>query len=121
MMQPGDQIFACGFEIFGRVQGVCLRKQTRDLATLNQVRGWVMNTDEGTVKGQLEGTLPKVNELKFWLLNFGSPRAIIERAEFTPTKEITSHNFSRFSIRYHHVSAPKKNNLKEDISLEPKL
>ncbi|KAI8040075.1 acylphosphatase-2 [Drosophila gunungcola] len=107
MMQPAEQIFSCGFEIFGRVQGVCLRKQTRDLATLNQVRGWVMNTDEGTVKGQLEGTLPKVNELKFWLLNFGSPRAIIERAEFTPTKEITSHTFSSFSIRYHHVPAPK--------------
>lgn len=64
-----------------------------------------MNTDEGTVKGQLEGTLQKVNELKFWLLNCGSPRAIIERAEFTPTKEIVTHTFSRFSIRYHHAPA----------------
>ncbi|KAH8309220.1 hypothetical protein KR059_007108 [Drosophila kikkawai] len=100
MMQSVDPIFFCGFEIFGRVQGVKLRKQTQDLATLNQVRGWVMNTDEGTVKGELEGPLSKVNELKFWLLNFGSPGSVIERAKFTPTREINSHTFRRFSIRY---------------------
>ncbi|XP_043066915.2 acylphosphatase-2 [Drosophila bipectinata] len=103
MHQQAETIFTCGFEIFGRVQGVRLRKQTLELATVNQVRGWVMNTDKGTVKGQLEGTLQKVNELKFWLLNCGSPRAIIERAEFTPTKEIVTHTFSGFSIRYHHA------------------
>ncbi|EDW77155.1 uncharacterized protein Dwil_GK19418 [Drosophila willistoni] len=100
MQKPSDQIFTCGFEIFGKVQGVRLRRETRELATLNNVRGWVMNTDQGTVKGQLEGTLPRVNELKFWLLNFGSPRSIIERAEFTPTKEITARNFNAFTIRY---------------------
>ncbi|XP_020800651.1 acylphosphatase-2 [Drosophila serrata] len=106
-MMMMDPIFSCGFEVFGRVQGVKLRKQTQDLATLNEVRGWVMNTDEGSVKGVLEGTLSKVNELKFWLLNFGSPGAVIERAEFTPTKEINSHTFRRFSIRYHSGSTNK--------------
>ncbi|XP_030371877.1 acylphosphatase-2 [Scaptodrosophila lebanonensis] len=100
MMQM-EPIFGCGFEVFGRVQGVRMRKQTCELANMNGVRGWVMNTDNGTVIGQLEGTLPKVNELKFWLLNFGSPRAIIERAVFTPTKEITAHTYKGFTIRYH--------------------
>ncbi|XP_022231500.1 acylphosphatase-2 [Drosophila obscura] len=111
MLKLSDQIFSCGFEIFGKVQGVRLRKQTRDLATVNNVRGWVMNTDEGTVKGQLEGTLSKVNELKFWLLNFGSPRSIIERAEFTPTKEIPAHNFNGFTIRYHQYPIQRSDDL----------
>ncbi|XP_017837821.1 acylphosphatase-2 [Drosophila busckii] len=101
MLNPADQLFSCGFEVFGEVQGVKLRKATRALATSNGVRGWVMNTDRGTVTGELEGTLPKVNELKFWLLCFGSENAVIERADFTPTKEIAAHNFESFTIRYH--------------------
>ncbi|XP_064535947.1 acylphosphatase-2 [Drosophila montana] len=101
MQTPEEQIFTCGFEVFGEVQGVRMRKATRSLALSNGVRGWVMNTDRGTVTGELEGTLPKVNELKFWLLCFGSEKAVIERAEFSPTKEVPVHSFDSFTIRYH--------------------
>ena len=101
MLTPEEQIFTCGFEVYGEVQGVRMRKATRSLALSNGVRGWVMNTDRGTVIGELEGTLPKVNTLKFWLLCYGSEKAVIERTEFTPTKEIPVHSFDDFSIRYH--------------------
>lgn len=95
-----NSLFTCGFEVFGEVQGVRLRKATCALAALNGVRGWVMNTDRGTVTGELEGPLSKVNELKYWLMCFGSEKAVIERAVFTPTKEIPVHYYEDFTIRY---------------------
>ncbi|EDV98448.1 acylphosphatase-2 [Drosophila grimshawi] len=101
LLSAKNQLFTCGFEVFGEVQGVQMRKATRSLALSNGVRGWVMNTDRGTVQGELEGTLPSVNELKFWLLCFGSENAIVDRAEFTPTLEIPVHSFDGFTIRYH--------------------
>ncbi|XP_023164337.1 acylphosphatase-2 [Drosophila hydei] len=100
MQTADEQLFTCGFEVFGEVQGVRMRKATRSLALLNEVRGWVMNTDRGTVIGELEGTLPKLNTVKFWLLCYGSEKAVIEHAAFTPTKEIPVHKFDNFSIRY---------------------
>ncbi|EDW10590.1 acylphosphatase-2 [Drosophila mojavensis] len=101
MQTAAEQLFTCGFEVFGEVQGVRMRKATRSLALLNGVRGWVMNTDRGTVIGELEGTLPKLNTVKFWLLCYGSEKAVIERATFTPTREIPVHSFDNFTIRYH--------------------
>lgn len=95
-----DTLFTCGFEVFGEVQGVRLRKATCSLANACGVRGWVMNTDRGTVMGELEGPLSQVNELKYWLMCFGSEKAVIERAIFSPTREIPVHIYENFTIRY---------------------
>ncbi|EDV43534.2 uncharacterized protein Dana_GF18541 [Drosophila ananassae] len=93
------QLFACNFEVFGRVQGVFFRKYTEQTAQKLGLKGWCMNTKEGTVKGQLEGPLPQLNEMKHWLQTKGSPKSVIEKAEFTPSQEIDSASFSRFEIR----------------------
>ncbi|XP_022213393.2 acylphosphatase-2 isoform X2 [Drosophila obscura] len=56
-------LFACNFEVFGRVQGVFFRKHTERQANSLGVRGWCMNTREGSVKGQLEAPLAQLNEM----------------------------------------------------------
>ncbi|XP_034661520.1 acylphosphatase-2-like isoform X1 [Drosophila subobscura] len=92
-------LFACDFEVFGRVQGVFFRKHTERQANRLGVRGWCMNTRKGTVKGQLEAPLPQLNEMKNWLETKGSPSSIIEKATFTAAKEIPDYTFNGFSIK----------------------
>ncbi|XP_026551815.1 acylphosphatase-2 isoform X2 [Pseudonaja textilis] len=51
------------YEVFGRVQGVCFRMYTEDKARKVGVVGWVKNTRQGTVTGQVQGPEEKVNEM----------------------------------------------------------
>lgn len=46
-----------------RFQGVFFRKYTEKQAQHLGLRGWCMNTAEGTVKGQLEGSQNELNEM----------------------------------------------------------
>jgi len=39
------------FEVFGRVQGVFFRRDTARTAESLGIRGWVKNTEQGTVVG----------------------------------------------------------------------
>ena len=43
--------------MYGKVQGVFFRKFTAAEATKLKLVGWVMNTEKGTVKGQMQGNL----------------------------------------------------------------
>ncbi|KAG9484283.1 hypothetical protein GDO78_009935 [Eleutherodactylus coqui] len=51
------------YEVFGRVQGVCFRMYTEDEARKLGVVGWVRNTRQGTVEGQVQGPEEKVNSM----------------------------------------------------------
>ncbi|XP_013927741.1 PREDICTED: acylphosphatase-2-like isoform X1 [Thamnophis sirtalis] len=51
------------YEVFGRVQGVCFRMYTEDKARKAGIVGWVKNTRQGTVTGQVQGPEEKVNEI----------------------------------------------------------
>ncbi|XP_037987794.1 acylphosphatase-2 isoform X1 [Motacilla alba alba] len=51
------------YEVFGRVQGVCFRMYTEQEAKKLGVVGWVKNTSQGTVTGQVQGPEEKVNEI----------------------------------------------------------
>ncbi|XP_077670014.1 acylphosphatase-2 isoform X2 [Eretmochelys imbricata] len=51
------------YEVFGRVQGVCFRMYTEDEARKMGVVGWVKNTRQGTVTGQVQGPEDKVNAI----------------------------------------------------------
>ncbi|ETE72006.1 Acylphosphatase-2 [Ophiophagus hannah] len=73
------------YEVFGRVQGVV---------------GWVKNTRQGTVTGQVQGPEEKVNEMKAWLTSVGSPSSRIDRTNFSNEKEISKLEFSGFITRY---------------------
>ncbi|KAM7173376.1 acylphosphatase-2 isoform 1-T1 [Macrochelys suwanniensis] len=52
------------YEVFGRVQGVCFRMYTEDEARKMGVVGWVKNTRQGTVTGQVQGPEDKVNAIR---------------------------------------------------------
>ncbi|XP_050828300.1 acylphosphatase-2 isoform X2 [Serinus canaria] len=70
------------YEVFGRVQGVCFRMYTEQEAKKLGVVGWVKNTSQGTVTGQVQGPEERVNEISHvfsyqqgenWLLGFCFP------------------------------------------------
>ncbi|BFF94901.1 acylphosphatase-2 [Drosophila madeirensis] len=94
-----ENIFGCKFEVFGKVQGVYFRKHTNNKAKRLGLVGWCMNTDEGSVKGVMEGSLENIIEMKNWLQHKGSPRSVIQKAVFSANEPLVSSNFETFSIR----------------------
>ncbi|XP_017677335.1 PREDICTED: acylphosphatase-2 [Lepidothrix coronata] len=88
------------YEVFGRVQGVCFRMYTEEEARKLGVVGWVKNTSQGTVTGQVQGPEDKVDAMKSWLSKVGSPSSRIDRTNFSNEKEISKLDFSGFSTRY---------------------
>lgn len=91
--------FLCEFEVFGRVQGVFFRKYTKQQADLLQLTGWCQNTRDDTVKGEIEGPEDKVNQMKQWLQNTGSPSSQITKAVFSQLKAIDTPVHNTFVIR----------------------
>uniref|UniRef100_A0A8C3EHX4 Acylphosphatase-2 n=3 Tax=Corvus TaxID=30420 RepID=A0A8C3EHX4_CORMO len=64
------------------------------------VVGWVKNTSQGTVTGQVQGPEEKVNKMKSWLSKVGSPSSRIDKTNFSNEKEISKLDFSDFNTRY---------------------
>ncbi|XP_065354369.1 acylphosphatase-2 [Calliphora vicina] len=93
------KLFAVNFEVFGKVQGVFFRKYTEKQALHLGLRGWCMNTAEGTVKGQLEGSQNELNEMKHWLRTKGSPSSRIDNAVFSEMTPIDNYTFQSFGIK----------------------
>ncbi|NXM27360.1 ACYP2 protein, partial [Oxyruncus cristatus] len=91
------------YEVFGRVQGndgLGPNQYTEEEARKLGVVGWVKNTSQGTVTGQVQGPEDKVNAMKSWLSKVGSPSSRIDRTNFSNEKEISKLDFSGFSTRY---------------------
>uniref|UniRef100_A0AAY4AY16 Acylphosphatase n=1 Tax=Denticeps clupeoides TaxID=299321 RepID=A0AAY4AY16_9TELE len=59
----GAKVASVDFEIFGDVQGVCFRMYTEDEGRKLGLSGWVKNTRQGTVVGQVQGSPEKVREI----------------------------------------------------------
>ncbi|XP_006117827.2 acylphosphatase-1 isoform X1 [Pelodiscus sinensis] len=97
-MAEDDSLISVDYEIFGRVQGVFFRKYTQNEGKKLGVVGWVQNTEDGTVEGQIQGPIVKVREMQEWLRKKGSPRSHIERAEFRNEKKIFALEHKNFSI-----------------------
>ncbi|NXF71661.1 ACYP2 protein, partial [Sclerurus mexicanus] len=88
------------YEVFGRVQGKAGPRVQEEEARKLGVVGWVKNTSQGTVTGQVQGPEDKVNAMKSWLSKVGSPSSRIDRTDFSNEKEISKLDFSGFSTRY---------------------
>ncbi|NXC43896.1 ACYP2 protein, partial [Penelope pileata] len=105
------------YEVFGRVQVLSgmhvvyllalivlfhyfSYQYTEEEARKLGVVGWVKNTRQGTVTGQVQGPEDKVNAMKSWLSKVGSPSSRIDRTNFSNEKEISKLDFSGFSTRY---------------------
>ncbi len=63
--------------IYGRVQGVFYRANTRDQAQSRGINGWVKNLSDGSVEAVFEGEEDKVRGIIDWT-HEGSPAAKVE-------------------------------------------
>ncbi len=94
-----SKLISVDFEVFGKVQGVFFRRHTEKEAVKLSLKGWVMNTRDGSVCGQLQGDEQSVAIMKRWLKMTGSPKSRIEKAVFSMDKEIKTLQFDNFQIR----------------------
>ncbi|XP_005883643.2 PREDICTED: acylphosphatase-1 isoform X2 [Myotis brandtii] len=97
-MAEGDTLISVDYEVFGKVQGVFFRKYTQAESKRLGLVGWVQNTDQGTVQGQLQGPISKVRHMQEWLETKGSPKSHIDRANFNNEKVILKLDYSDFQI-----------------------
>ncbi|CAI9177248.1 unnamed protein product [Rangifer tarandus platyrhynchus] len=97
-MAEGDTLISVDYEIFGKVQGVFFRKYTQAEGKKLGLVGWVQNTDQGTVQGQLQGPTSKVRHMQEWLETKGSPKSHIDRASFHNEKVILKLDYADFQI-----------------------
>ncbi|XP_027872352.1 acylphosphatase-2-like isoform X1 [Xiphophorus couchianus] len=95
-----EKLISVDFEIFGNVQGVCFRMYTEDQGRALGLGGWVKNTRQGTVIGQIQGPAQRVNSMKLWLKNVGSPSSRIDRAVFSNERDVSKLEVQGFSTRY---------------------
>merc|ERR1712223_1542786 len=98
-MASTKTLLALDFEVFGRVQGVFFRKFTQQQASALGLRGWVKNTMTKSVVGHIEGDGEKVEQMKVWLKETGSPQSRIDKVAFSNQREIDRYSFQTFEIR----------------------
>lgn len=84
-------------KIFGSVQGIFFRANTKDLAYKLGVKGWVRNAPEGSVEVLFEGEDQAVDKIVNWCRK-GPIGARVERVE--TKEEKYKGEFQKFSIIY---------------------
>ncbi|XP_075138398.1 acylphosphatase-1-like isoform X4 [Leptodactylus fuscus] len=94
-----SNLICLDYEVFGKVQGVFFRKYTQAEGSRLGLAGWVQNTEHGTVRGQLQGPVAKVQEMQQWLQKTGSPKSRITGAQFHNEKKIQQLEYDSFQIR----------------------
>uniref|UniRef100_A0A7N4NSY7 Acylphosphatase n=2 Tax=Sarcophilus harrisii TaxID=9305 RepID=A0A7N4NSY7_SARHA len=97
-MAEGHTLMSVDYEIFGKVQGVFFRKYTQAEGKRLGVVGWVQNTDQGTVQGQLQGPTVQVRVMQEWLKTKGSPKSRIDKAKFHNERVIPKLEYKDFQI-----------------------
>ena len=68
--------------VSGRVQGVCFRQSTADVAAGLRLSGWVRNLPDGRVEAVAEGERPALEALLAFCRR-GPPAALVEDVEAT--------------------------------------
>ncbi|XP_038621699.1 acylphosphatase-1 [Tachyglossus aculeatus] len=98
-MAEGHGLMSVDYEISGKVQGVFFRKYTQAEGKKLGLVGWVQNTAQGTVRGQMQGPPAQVRDLQEWLRTKGSPKSHIEKAHFFNERSLAQLDYSDFQIR----------------------
>mmetsp|Transcript_19759 Transcript_19759/g.42583 ORF Transcript_19759/g.42583 Transcript_19759/m.42583 type:complete len:129 (+) Transcript_19759:46-432(+) len=70
-----SDLFELQFEVFGKVQRVFFRKYTKIKADELSLKGWCVNTPDGTVKGVVCGSTKALLDFKQWVSKEGSPKS----------------------------------------------
>ena len=84
-------------KVYGLVQGVFFRFNTKEKADELGLRGWVENKEDGSVEILTEGPDEKVKELIEWCKG-GSGMARVDRVEVE--ENTTKEKLREFKIRY---------------------
>eukprot|EP01095_Lingulamoeba_sp_RSL-Kostka_P000232 TRINITY_DN1035_c0_g1_i1.p1 TRINITY_DN1035_c0_g1~~TRINITY_DN1035_c0_g1_i1.p1 ORF type:complete len:100 (+),score=28.95 TRINITY_DN1035_c0_g1_i1:34-333(+) len=87
------------FEVFGKVQGVFFRKNTKLKALDLSIVGWVRNTKRGTVEGVAEGSEESMDHFEYFLTNVGSKMSRIDECQITNRETINDLEFDIFEIK----------------------
>ena len=80
--------------IKGQVQGVFYRATAKDVAKLSELKGWIKNTDDGSVEALITGDDEKVAEFIEWSKQ-GPARAEVSEVVVT---EHEVEEFEKFSV-----------------------
>ncbi len=72
-------------KIYGRVQGVFFRANTKRLADEVGVKGWIRNCEDGTVEAVFEGEDKAVEKMIKWC-HKGPPLARVEKVKVNEEK-----------------------------------
>jgi len=83
--------------IYGRVQGVFFRMETRKAAQRIGVFGWVKNKEDGTVEALFEGEKERVDSVLEWCRK-GPPLSEVEKVSLS--REEFTGNYNSFDITY---------------------
>lgn len=83
--------------VYGKVQGVFFRAETRAQARYLLLRGWVRNLADGSVELMAEGNEEKLLELLAWCQH-GPSGADVERVESNWEK--AGKDLNAFEVRY---------------------
>jgi len=81
-------------KIFGKVQGVYFRANTKDKADNLRLKGFVKNEDDGSVYIEVEGDNTKLTNFISWC-KVGPPNASVEKVDIEEGK---LKNFEVFEI-----------------------
>ncbi|XP_051579240.1 acylphosphatase-1-like isoform X1 [Myxocyprinus asiaticus] len=98
VIMSAEELLSVDYEVYGRVQGVFFRKYTQSEGKKLGLVGWVQNTDAGTVQGQLQGPVSKVQQMQQWLQTTGSPQSRIAKAEFKNERTVDKLDFKDFKV-----------------------
>ena len=98
-LSSSPSVLHLSFEVWGRVQGVNFRHYTRERAVQLGLKGWVANTTEGTVKGEVVGERRKVEEFQRFLREEGSPQCRIDRVQVKAVDHPQEGQYRDFDIR----------------------
>ena len=82
--------------IYGIVQGVWFRVNTKNKAEQLNITGWVRNTSDGNVEALFEGEESNINEIIEWC-HHGPPSAMVEKVEIK--KSYATNEFNHFFIK----------------------
>ncbi|EDV48208.1 acylphosphatase-2 [Drosophila erecta] len=96
--KSNEPVLSCQFEVFGIVQGVSFRMYTLRRAQKLGVRGWCKNTNENTVKGEIQAHRHSFESMRLWLKHTGSPTSRIDKCVFSETTELAEYTYTNFSI-----------------------
>ncbi len=87
---------AYAIQVIGKVQGVFFRASTREKAQVLEIKGWVRNEPDESVKIQAEGNKEALREFTAWC-NDGPNHAQVQQVIID---EVAEEGFSNFRIRY---------------------